>query len=168
MPRSSRTSKDRRARDHEAARHTRTSVALAASMRRRRAGPAPAAVRSRPRKRQTSNAEAAPKSAWGVQAQRRRATHVAQHRPGPRASIDARPRWRLTDCAGRTREAGQPFGVAHPALRKFVPDGLIGCRDMSDSRFARSAGLLRSFPVPGRVALATVAGACNAKPGAWR
>jgi hypothetical protein len=53
----------------------------------------------------------APKSAWGVQAQRRRAERVAQHRPGPRASIDARPRWRLTDCVGRTREAGQPVAV---------------------------------------------------------
>ncbi len=36
---------------------------------------------------------------------------------------------------------------------------------MSDSRFARSAGSFRSFPVLGLVAMATVAGACNAKPG---
>ncbi|MBL8136754.1 MAG: SurA N-terminal domain-containing protein [Acidobacteria bacterium] len=36
---------------------------------------------------------------------------------------------------------------------------------MSDSRFARSAGSLRSFPVLGLVAMAAVAGACNAKPG---
>lgn len=36
---------------------------------------------------------------------------------------------------------------------------------MSDSRFARSAGSFRSFPVLGLVAMAAVAGACNAKPG---
>ena len=47
---------------------------MLASHRRRRIGTAPAAVRSRPRVRQTSNDEAAPKSAWGVLAQRRLAT----------------------------------------------------------------------------------------------
>jgi hypothetical protein len=36
---------------------------------------------------------------------------------------------------------------------------------MSDLRFAASAGSFRSFPVLGLVALATVAGACNARPG---
>ena len=74
--------------------------------------PAPAAVRSRPRMRQTSNAEAAPKSAWGVQAQRRRAQHVAQHRPGPRASADTSPPLAFDGLrrAGRGSRA-QPFAV---------------------------------------------------------
>jgi hypothetical protein len=31
---------------------------------------------------------------------------------GPALPADTRPRWRLTACAGRTREAGQPFAVA--------------------------------------------------------
>jgi hypothetical protein len=79
---------------------------------RRRAGPGPAAVRSRPRNRQSSNDEAAPKSAWGVLAQRRRRDHVAQHRPGPRASFDTRPRCRLTACGG-------PDAGRGPALRRL-------------------------------------------------
>ena len=36
---------------------------------------------------------------------------------------------------------------------------------MSDSRFARSAGFARSFPVLGLVALTTLGSACNARPG---
>ncbi len=105
-------------------------IGFAASMRRRRAGPAPAAVRSRPRTRQTSNAEAAPKSAWGVQAQRRRAKHVAQHRPGPRASIDTRPRWRLTACGG-------PDAGAGPALRRRSRAGARSSRGVGWSRLQR-------------------------------
>jgi hypothetical protein len=37
--------------------------------------------------------------------------HVVQHRPGPRASADVRPRGRLTDCGG-------PDAGAGPALRR--------------------------------------------------
>ena len=91
---------------------------------RRRAGPGLAAVRSRPLTRQTSNDEAAPKSAWGVQAQRRRTDHVAQYsgraealpyvRPiSRRAAPPGAPRFRRHRArnpgAGRARSASPPL-----------------------------------------------------------
>ena len=61
--------------------------------------------------RETSNAEAAPKSAWGVQAQGDVRSASRSTARGPALPADTRPRWRLTDCVGRTREAGQPSAV---------------------------------------------------------
>jgi hypothetical protein len=95
--------------------------------RRRRAGPAPAAVRSRPRTRETSNAKAAPKSAWGVQAQQRHTVSRSTAR-GPALPADTRPRWRLTDCVGRPRETGQSFAVCRMRLCDYRSDAVSDIR----------------------------------------
>jgi hypothetical protein len=47
---------------------------------------------------------AAAKSAWGVQAQRRRMNRVAQHRPGPRASGRYSPPKSLAGLRRRDRD----------------------------------------------------------------
>ena len=74
--------------------------------------------------RETSNAKAAPKSAWGVQARRRRAEHVAQHRPGPRASGRHSP---PKSSAGQRRagDAAAPVRDDGPTLR-LVSERLLG------------------------------------------